>query len=67
MVTVAYPIYGFAAEKGIPKVVSDGEINTKKDNKKNAPTSNQHISTVPAAFHDSATTGSIYDKFALSW
>ena len=26
-VTVAYPTYGFAAEKDIPKVVSDSEIN----------------------------------------
>ena len=29
-VTVAYPTYGFAAEKDIPKVVSDGEINPNK-------------------------------------
>ena len=28
-VTVAYPTYGFAAEKDIPKVVSDGKINPK--------------------------------------
>ena len=28
-VSVAYPTYGFAAEKDIPKVVSDGEINPK--------------------------------------
>ena len=33
-VTVAYLTYGFAARKDIPKVVSDGEINTEKDNKK---------------------------------
>ena len=26
-VTVSYPTYGFAAEKDIPQVVSDGEIN----------------------------------------
>ena len=29
-VSVAYPTYGFAAEKDIPKVVSDGEINPNK-------------------------------------
>ena len=28
-VTVAYPTNGFAAEKDIPKVVSDGKINPK--------------------------------------
>ena len=31
-VTVAYPTYGFAAEKDITKVVSDGEINPMQRN-----------------------------------
>ena len=36
-VSVAYPTYGFAAGKDIPKVVSDDEINpTEKSQQKNA-------------------------------
>ena len=31
-VSVTYPIYGFAAEKDITKVVSDGEINPMQRN-----------------------------------
>ena len=34
-VSVTYPTYGFAAEKDIPKVVSDSEINPKKRTKSN--------------------------------
>ena len=35
-VSVAYPTYGFAAEKDIPKVVSDDEINPTEKSQKNA-------------------------------
>ena len=57
-VSVASPTYGFAAEKDIPKVVSDGEINPIRIaflttlHKKNSPIASVSFITYDFFLHD---------------